>query len=176
MKKIVFITLLTFLFAAQIQAQHGLAQNESYAEVVLVTSSEFGSGFILTQDTTTVPVFKKRQPGTAFVLSFVLSGAGQIYNGQNGKGAIMMGTSIIGFVLFTNGVEEPPFATRLVTSPAGTVGLVLLVGSGLWSMIDAPVVATKLNRANGLAFRLEPSLHYMGDSRLALGPKLSLKF
>jgi hypothetical protein len=48
-----------------------------------------------------------KSPTTAFLLSFVLPGGGQYYNGDYTKGAIMTGTAIVGAVLmFTAGYED----------------------------------------------------------------------
>lgn len=76
------------------------------------------------------PYGRKRDSGIAALLSFFLPGAGQLYNGQTGKG--------VGFLLVTVFVNVPlmflwiGFATQLVT--------------WLWAMIDAYVSAEKINR------------------------------
>lgn len=76
------------------------------------------------------PYGRRRDSGIAALLSFFLPGAGQLYNGQTGKG--------VGFLLVTVFVNVPlmflwiGFATQLVT--------------WLWAMIDAYVSAEKINR------------------------------
>jgi TM2 domain-containing membrane protein YozV len=101
-----------------------------------------------------------KSPTTAFLLSLVLPGGGQYYNGQYTKGAIMTGTAVAGVVLILAAGYEDIF----VYSPDYywasygywttesttwlTVGTVLVVGSSIWSMIDAPITANKINERN----------------------------
>ena len=100
-----------------------------------------------------------KSPTTAFLLSFVLPGGGQYYNGQYTKGAIMTGTAVAGVVLMLAAGYEDKFVkddyywasygywTRESTTWL-TVGEVLLIGSCVWSMIDAPITANKINERN----------------------------
>ena len=61
-----------------------------------------------------------RHPGLAAVLSFVIPGLGQIYNGELGKG--------FGFVA---GVVISGFLTAIY------IGVVLLVILWVWAVVDA---------------------------------------
>ncbi len=79
------------------------------------------------------PYHRKRDSGIAALLSFFVPGAGQLYNGQVGKGAA--------FLLVTIFVNVPLMFVW--------VGFVTQLATWLWSMIDAYVSAEKINRSPG---------------------------
>lgn len=87
MKKIVFISMLFCLFSSRVLAQHGVSENGPSDEVIQPSPAVFAYQVVLSQEIAALPDFKKRQPGTAFVLSFLVSGAGQFYNRQPVKAA-----------------------------------------------------------------------------------------
>ena len=123
--------------------------------------------------------FKKRDPGVAFILSFFVSGTGQFYNGQPGKGAAMLGTSLLGVILYASGTKSEEVGGGYTTQKsAGTAftGVALIIGSGLWSMIDAPISAGKLNKENGIALQVQPNVQLAQSNKLVFGPSISLKF
>jgi len=104
----------------------------------------------------------KKSGGTAFVLSLLIPGGGQFYNGQGGKGAIMLGLSVVGAALIISGSEGDPYYDYYRDSNSGDetktgLGAFLLVGSALWSLIDAPISASAINRKNGYASGVEIS-------------------
>jgi TM2 domain-containing membrane protein YozV len=68
------------------------------------------------------------QKWAALVLSALLPGLGQLYNGQWAKGAAFLAAFL---------VLVPSPAWLLVLGPVGVVGVVLLPLTWLWSMIDA---------------------------------------
>ena len=96
---------------------------------------------------------QRRSPGVAFGLSFLFPGLGQYYNGQPAKAVIQEVVYVGGLVLaFGAGVEtdtkgsNPISAVEVTeTNDAYTAGLVLALGSWLWSMVDAPLQAGKIN-------------------------------
>jgi hypothetical protein len=101
----------------------------------------------------------RKSPGVAFLFSFLIVGGGQAYNGQWTKAGIMFGGAVVGGGLFAayvgdcwNGEESCPQAYG---------GLGLLLGMAIWSMIDAPVSASAINR------RLES-----GGYGLEVGPRI----
>jgi TM2 domain-containing membrane protein YozV len=76
------------------------------------------------------PYVKHKDAGVATLLSFFLPGAGQLYNGQVGKGLAFLLVSIfVNFPLMFVGVG---FFTALVT--------------WIWAMVDAHGCAEKINR------------------------------
>lgn len=82
----------------------------------------------------------KKSPTTAFLLSLLVVGVGQHYNGEHTKG-------IIQEVAWAGG-----FALGLSRIIAGETDAPLFVGFGLsflmelWSLIDAPLSASRINR------------------------------
>ena len=86
----------------------------------------------------------RRKPGLAWMWSFFFPGAGQIYNGQNLKGALMM---VFGLVCTSwNGNVTRIIGGTFVWSEIGYIVMfVLMIGLWIWSQIDAPVMANKLN-------------------------------
>ena len=73
-----------------------------------------------------------RSPLIAAILSLIVAGLGQIYNGQIGKGAIFILIQLINGVL-----------------TAVLIGWLLLPLVGLWAMIDAYMTAKRNNERYG---------------------------
>lgn len=86
---------------------------------------------------------QEKNPWLAFVLSFVITGTGQFYNGENKKGVVMLAGAVTGFGMIVSQIENDaiPEDNGVVTA-----GAILALGSGLWSMIDAPLSANRINR------------------------------
>jgi TM2 domain-containing membrane protein YozV len=96
----------------------------------------------------TKPTKSKKEPALACVLSFLLPGLGQFYNGEAGKGAIMLGASFFGVILMASAINDELW-TRQDSDAKGTFGVMIFLGAWLWSVIDAPISASKINRDNG---------------------------
>ena len=118
-----------------------------------------------------------KSPAVAFVLSWLIPGAGQMYNGQTGKGILQLIGSVGGYALFI--VEFPheeevwvynysdyyygswewqDKGNAAIAYPALAVGL----GLHIWSMIDAPTTASRMNASSGQAsneFRLAKNVN-----------------
>lgn len=124
--------------------------------------------------------FKKRSPGVAFLLSAVLPGGGQFYNGDNGKGWTMLLTSVTGVVLFLNGttkVEPDGVVGEDTRNNSGALlGMGMVLVSGVWSIIDAPIRAAILNKQNKVSMQLEPGLFRLPNDGLKVGPNITLAF
>lgn len=119
--------------------------------------------------------FKKRKPGVAFLWSFLVPGGGQFYNGQSYKGGLMLGGAVFGLLLLLDGSEGSN------TEASYTAGSLLLVGTSLWSLIDAPISAVTLNKENGVTLNIESSFQEQSNlltnrNSLSFGPKLTLTF
>jgi hypothetical protein len=83
----------------------------------------------------------RREPAVAALLSLAIPGAGQIYNGQTGKGVLQFGAAVVGLAAFSGAAYDAEELTY--------AGLGLALGVSLWSLIDAPVTASKMNRERG---------------------------
>lgn len=109
---------------------------------------------------------QEKSPGLAFLLSFLVPGLGQFYNGQYGKGAGMLAGSVVGGVLVSQTWVD--CWEDDVDCGEWTAGAVLLVGSWVWSMIDAPVSARAINRragAGGMALDIGPRFEVVPSQR-----------
>ena len=73
-----------------------------------------------------------RNPILAAILSLIVAGLGQIYNGQIGKGVIFIVVQLINCALTTI-----------------LIGWILLPIVGLWAMIDAYITAKRNNERYG---------------------------
>ncbi len=83
-----------------------------------------------------------KSPMTAFFFSLIVPGTGQIYNGEYWKGALQMGGILaIGLMIANNEKYDSNDANQTVT-----FGLGIFVGIWAWSIIDAPLSASRINR------------------------------
>jgi hypothetical protein len=82
---------------------------------------------------------KKKRVFLAFIMSVFIPTSGQFYNGQYSKGALGLAVMASGLVIYAMGNDENDKAEL------GDPGLVLVAGTWLWSMIDAPISAQKIN-------------------------------
>jgi hypothetical protein len=126
---------------------------------------------------------KEKSAGLAWFLSFLVTGAGQAYNGQWGKGVAFFGAGVVGYGLMVSAVEECvyDFYSDYSCNDSGgkaTAGLVLFGGAWIWSQIDAPLSANKINKkirgTASLKFMAQPvALHPTNLApvgQLRLGP------
>lgn len=120
---------------------------------------------------------EKKNPWLAFGLSALIPGGGQFYNGQHSKGVAQLGGSILGLGFMLSGTADNQVlinvsVVRVDTDPddddgKAVFGVLLFLGSSLWSMIDAPISANRINRQNQ-----QPSYGHLielGGSRATLG-------
>jgi hypothetical protein len=106
----------------------------------------------------------RKSPGLAFLLSFLITGAGQGYNGQWGKGLLMFGGAVASIAVYNAGTETDDCVLNDECSQRDA-GLAALAVFWLWSVIDAPISASAINRRldAGVALEIGPRL----DGRLA---------
>ncbi len=110
----------------------------------------------------------RKSPGVAFILSFLLVGAGQGYNGQWGKGLLMAGGAVSSIAIANAGIEkcDPDFySDEEADCSQVALGVVAALGFAIWSWIDAPVSASAINT------RLD-----MGIASVEFGPQPKLGF
>ena len=99
----------------------------------------------------------EKSPALAFVLSFLLPGAGQYYNGDVVKGVLQTGLVITGWVVALTTYEEEEsgeyyysglyYTIYSSEKTAGVyIGVGIAVGAWVWSMIDAPISASNINK------------------------------
>lgn len=92
---------------------------------------------------------KEKEPVLSWALSFfLLPGLGQFYNEEYGKGAIMLGVSVVSVaVMFDEDESGDP------TSLANA-GLFVYIADWVWSWVDAPISSNRINSESGSAFIL----------------------
>ncbi len=127
---------------------------------------EFSEIEKITKEQSTMPTLKstvtgRKSPALAFMLSFFIPGAGQVYNEQMNKGILQFAGAVVGYTAFfiarprTEEVwvydyysyyygywEDQEKGIAAIAWP----GLVIGLGSSIWSMIDAPISASRINR------------------------------
>lgn len=100
------------------------------------------------------PIGTKKQPGLAFALSLFFPGGGQFYNGEASKGAIMLGAAMGGMLMFLLFFDEEnlPWGNESDSGDNQTLsnlGLFIATAAIIWSWIDAPISAARINKENG---------------------------
>lgn len=102
----------------------------------------------------------RKNPGAAFLWSFILPGGGQFYNGQTEKALVMLGLNITGWVCAISALNDYSYESSYYHDydvwdgeSLFYVSMFVLTANAVWSMIDAPLSANKINRNNGLSFK-----------------------
>lgn len=158
-----------------------------YARFILIASL---IAFMMTSQASA----KVRQdPLVACVLSLLLPGAGQAYNQQYGKGVIQLGSVVTGLMLIHLANEDNGYRYNFWSGRTDRVdidgddglavaGVGLWLAGHLWSIIDAPLSAKKINRQRqfGHLIEFEGNQTTLGidpvASRNRLGTMLTLRF
>lgn len=96
---------------------------------------------------------QKKNPMVALGLSFPIVGSGQFYNGEYTKGVAQMGAALVGLglVLGAGGDDSDNFGRNRDTDNGDwkkIPGYMLFFGGAIWSLIDAPMSANRINRQN----------------------------
>ncbi len=141
--------------------------NTSPSLVVLLTTVLLGA----TALTAEAQAESRKSPWGAFGLSVLLPGAGQAYNGQWGKGGLMLGGVAVSFgVVLADDCDV--FYTANNCGFLTVAGFIGVAGFVLWSWIDAPITANAINRridAGPVALEIGPQLIVPNrDSRVGL--------
>lgn len=137
----------------------------------------------------------EKSPGLACVLSLILPGLGQYYNGEYVKGIIQDGLYAGGWVMvFALGHKDKEYYYydyyydywgETEITPWFWIGLGTVLGTELWSMIDAPISASNINRkmreqGYGHLFELKKDKYTLGldagPMKQGIGAKLTLHF
>ena len=104
-----------------------------------------------------------KSPPLSWLLSFVVPGGGQIYNGDVAIGVGIMAMAGTGAALyFTSDPEECEVKDECQTKR--TVGAVIMAAAWLGSQIQAPLKANAINREvrSRVSWRLWPEPHPLG--------------
>ncbi len=125
----------------------------------------------------------EKSPAVAFVLSFILPGLGQYYNGEPKKGITQEALVLGGSVLAVVSVENVGGAYRSTTW--SYIGFGIAGGACIWSLIDAPLSAGRINKERrkqrwGHLIEFNKEKYVVGldltPMNSGMGAKLSLHF
>jgi len=130
----------------------------------------------------------KRSPVLAGLLSLYIPGLGQLYNKQELKAGIVFGTWALSFgVAEVYANNRPVYVTgNKVDRPKDAVTVALLVPfavATIYSVIDAPITASRLNRVYHLGkkkrglttLHIEPELMNISPDHYTAGVSLILR-
>lgn len=127
---------------------------------------------------------KEKKPGLAFLFSFLLPGGGQYYNGEYVKGGIMTGLAVASYTMMYTGVVNLDLFSTNGNDGLLVAGMLIYMGNALWSMIDAPIVSSRINKLANIKLSKNTSLHIRPDyafstempgGRTALSPSIGMK-
>jgi hypothetical protein len=114
-----------------------------------------------------------KDAGTAFLLSFLITGAGQMYAGETGRGITMLLMSAVGAGVYLNALTtQVNCASYSYSSCDSSTGGLALAGVGLWvgtwiySMADAGPAVRRYNASRGLTAVARQGPH--GTTQLGL--------
>jgi hypothetical protein len=117
----------------------------------------------VTDDGTTL-----KNPALSWLLSFVITGGGQIYNQDVAKGIGLLVIGTAGGVLYlTSDPNECIYNADCATKR--TVGGVIALAAWLGSQVEAPIRAGAINRdirSRGMSLQVWPEPHQLGMSLL----------
>jgi len=115
----------------------------------------------------------RKDPVLACILSVLVPGVGQIYNGQVGKGIGMMAGTYGALLLAAVSVGDSygdyynnSYSSSNSNYQLAGISLLAMVGFYVWSIVDAPLSASRINRQNGVV-----DINFK-NSRLWLNPSV----
>ena len=142
MRKIYFIVFI-LIFTSNSLPQFKLSYNSDFFVSDKITSCNFNSD--------SVKAVSQKSSALACLLSICLPGLGQVYNGEIIKGLLFVSGVVIGSGLLV--VSGGDFEHESTTSePLFYSGMIVAGLSYLWSIIDAPISASRINEERRLSF------------------------
>ena len=90
-----------------------------------------------------------KSPWVAFLLSYIIPGGGQIYNGEIIKGLVFTGTFMLGAVIALIPGIGAKSGSEWPTSSYIGVGIAGI--AYVWQLVDAPISASRINEENNLS-------------------------
>ena len=121
--------------------------------------------------TQTLLVYPPKSGTTAFLLSFLITGGGQVYAGETAGGVALFLTSVGGAALLINGVSECGGYDSDCNSAQAGVGAALVLATWIISMAEAPSAVRRYNEKHA---RAQPVLGVGPRGGARLGMRLQL--
>jgi len=106
---------------------------------------------------------EKKSPNTALLWSFLITGAGQIYNKETTKGLLMLGGKIVCVATMfekettksTSGGGGVTVTMTMTETKVKTPQLIGAIGISVWSLIDAYKGANRFNEKYGIGLMFQ---------------------
>lgn len=129
------------------------------------------------------PIFPL-SPAKAFTRSLFIPGLGQIYNGEELKGTLLISGAIVGILGITVGAN---MVNNRYSDFVGYSSAALLAGCYLYSLIEAPIFAARWNKKHGFKLsgryptymQVSPTIGIMGygtNNDASVGMNIALTF
>jgi hypothetical protein len=120
-----------------------------------------------------------KDPGTAMIFSIVIPGAGQMWAGETGRGAAILGASVGAPIVGAMVMGASCANTYNCSAAPYLVGMLVGLGAYGFGIVDASASAERMNAANAAtAVRLQasPVVAQRDNGQMGFGAQLSLTF
>lgn len=105
---------------------------------------------------------KRKDPGGAWIVSFLYPGLGQAYNGDWGRAVAFSASASLGWALYYRSWEDCD--VNHTKCSIRNASRVIIMAAWIGSQIDAPLRARAINRKRGLSFEVGPTPNPLGLS------------
>jgi hypothetical protein len=149
---------------------------------IMCTLVVFATPVAAQQQNAPVP-YKDKDGGTAALISVLITGGGQIYTGETGRGLTMLGISIaapVAGVLATAATCEQRGYVEDCNWTPFIAGIAVSLATKVYSVIDASPSAKRMNERNGAAraalpVKVQPTVGVASQGGTELGFKVVLR-
>lgn len=119
----------------------------------------------------------RKEPGTATLVSILVTGGGQMYAGDTKRGLMMLGGSVGAIVVGTalsGGVSCGDYSCSAGSYTPLYLGALAAVGIWVYSIVDAAPTARRMNQRNGFRVSgLTPTVRSWGTGTTQIGIQLT---
>ena len=105
---------------------------------------------------------KRKDPGAAWLASFLYPGLGQAYNRDWGRAVALAGSASIGWGLYWSSWKDCD--VNHTKCSIRNASRVMIMAAWVGSQIDAPLRASAINRKRNLSVEVGPAPHALGLS------------
>ena len=105
---------------------------------------------------------KRKDPGGAWLSSFLYPGLGQAYNGDWGRAVAFGASASLGWALYYSSWEDCD--VNHTKCSIRNASRVMIMAAWIGSQIDAPLRARVINRKRGLSLEIGPAPNSLGVS------------
>ncbi|MFA5033362.1 MAG: hypothetical protein WC614_10115 [bacterium] len=134
--------------------------------------------FLVVLSTSVNSYAKEKDPLIAGCMSCLLTGLGQVYNGEIIKGGMFFCGTLVGTVLIMTSIKTDTYGEPTINTGTYVAGIAIGSLSHVCSIVDAVIVANKINEGK-LGLNLTPKKMDLGlgvGSKKAYGMELSLNY